>query len=79
MRTVQPTDDTPSKESVEEVSLQVADVGIQASDDFQATIVRLSGMEEQLCALKFCLENISKDDDKISFYTGFPNYVTPKI
>ena len=47
------------------VSLQVADVGVQVSDDSQATIVRLSqytfNLEEQLYALNFCLESISKD------------------
>ena len=63
--------------------LQVADVGVQVSDDSQATIVRLSktisSLEEQLHASKFCLENISKDDDKVLFYTGFPNYTALKV
>ena len=83
MGTVQRTDETSSEESDEEVSLQVADMGIQASDDLQVTMVWLSqtisSLEEQLQALKFCLENISKGDDKISFYTGFSNYSTLKI
>lgn len=82
-RPVEPTDETPSEESDEEVPLQVADVGVQASDDSQATIVRLSqaisSLEEQLHASKFCLENISDDDVKVLFYTGFPNYATLKI
>ena len=72
MRTVQLTDETPSKESDDEMSLQVADVGIQVFDDSQATIVRLpqrmSSLEEQLHASKFCLENISKDDKIIILY-----------
>ena len=79
---VEPIDETTSEES-NEVSLQVADVGVQASDDSQATIVRLSqtisNLEEQLHASKFCLENISKDDDKVLFYTGFPNYTALKV
>ena len=79
---VEPIDETTSEES-NEVSLQVVDVGVQASDDSQTTIVRLSqtisNLEEQLHASKFCLENISKDDDKVLFYTGFPNYTALKV
>ena len=79
---VEPIDETTSEES-NEVSLQVVDVGVQASDDSQTTIVRLSqtisNLEEQLHASKFCLENISKDDDKVLFYTGFSNYTALKV
>ena len=83
VRTVaEPTDDTLSEES-DKVLSQVADVGVQTSDDLQAFIVRLSqtisSLEEQLLSSKFCLENISRDDDKILFYTGFPNYATLKV
>ena len=60
---VEPIDEATSEESNEE-SLQLADVGVQVSDDSQATIVRLSqtisSLEEQLHASKFCLENICK-------------------
>ena len=79
---MEPIDEATSEESNEE-SLQLADVGVQASDDSQATIVRLSQtistLEEQLHASKFCLENICKDDDKVLFYTGFPNYAALKV
>jgi len=48
---VEPTKEE-SYEELNEVSLQVADVGVQVSDDSQATIVRLSqsisNLEEQL-------------------------------
>ena len=80
--TVEPTKEE-SYEELKEVSLQVADVGVQVSDDSQATIVRLSqsisNLEEQLYASKFCLESTSKDNDKVLFYTGFPNYTTLKV
>ena len=80
--TVEPTKEE-SYEELNEVSLQVADVGVQVSDDSQAIIVRLSqsisNLEEQLYASKFCLESISKDNDKVLFYTGFPNYTTLKV
>ena len=39
----------------------------------------MSNLEEQLFSSKFCLGNISRDDDKISFYTDFPNYATLKV
>ena len=77
--TVEPTKEE-SYEELNEVSLQVADVSVQASDDSQATIVRLSqsmsNLEERLYASKFCLESISKDNDKAS---GFPNYTILKV
>ena len=73
----------PTKEELNKVSLQVADVGVQVSDDSQATIVRLSqsisNLEEQLYASKFCLESILKDNDKVLFYNGFPKYTTLKV
>ena len=42
LRTEEHTDENLSEESDEELLLQVADVSVQASDDSQATIVRLS-------------------------------------
>ena len=44
-------------------------MGVQASNDSQATIIRLSqtifSLEQELHASKFCLGNTSNDDDKI--------------
>ena len=40
---------------------------------------KVSCLEEQLHASKFCLANICEDDNKVLFYTGFPNYATLKV
>ena len=57
-------------------------VGTQASDGLEKVIEELKGtvmqVKANLTASKFCIENISKDDQLVTFYTGFPSYATLK-
>ena len=57
-------------------------VAIQASDGSLEVIENLKGTVAQLkldaTASKFCIENISKDEQLVTFYTGFPSYATFK-
>ena len=68
-----PSANSSSKEDVEQV-----DVETQTNDDSQAVIEELKGritrLEEVIVASKFCIENVAKDDQLITFYTGFPSY-----
>ena len=86
MRVVQPVDTSPNttnEETSEEVPIQMTDAGVQVSDESKSVIAELSkkvsSLEEQLCASKFRLENICEDNNKVLFYTGFPNYTTLKV
>ena len=86
VRAVQPVDTSPNasdeEESSEEMSI-MADAEIQVSDDSKNVLAELSKkiscLEEQLHASKFCLANICEDDNKVLFYTGSPNYATLKM
>ena len=86
MRVVQPVDTSPNttdEETLEEVPIQMTDAGVQVSDESKSVIAELSkkvsSLEEQLCVSKFRLENICEDNNKVLFYTGFPNYTTLKV
>ena len=84
--TVRTIPESPSEDSDEEVSLIAEDstksVAIQASDGSLEVIEMLKGTVVQLkadiTASKFCIENISKDEQLITFYTGFPSYASLK-
>ena len=84
--TVRTIPESPSEDSDEEVSLIAEDntksLAIQASDGSLEVIEMLKGTVVQLKAditvLKFCIENISKDEQLITFYTGFPSYASLK-
>ena len=86
VRAVEPVDTSPNTSDEEESSEEMpimADAKIQVSDDSKNVIAELSKkiscLEEQLHASKFCLANICEDDNKVLFYTGFPNYATLKV
>ena len=55
---------------------------IQACDGSREVIEELKGTVAQLkadvAASKFCNENISKDEQLVTFYTGFPSYACLK-
>ena len=55
---------------------------MQASDGSQQEIKELKGtiiqLKAELVASKFCIENVSKDDQLVTFYTGFKNYAALK-
>ena len=57
-------------------------VGTQVSDGSEDLIERLKetvmNLEAKLATSKFCIENISRDDKEVIFYTGFPNYICLK-
>ena len=84
--TVRTIPESPSEDSDEEVSLIAEDstksVAIQVSDGSLEVIEMLKGTVVQLkadiTASKFCIENISKDEQLIMFYTGFPSYASLK-
>ena len=84
--TVRTIPESPSEDSDEEVSLIAEDstksVAIQASDGSLEVIEMLKGTVVQLkadiTATKFCIKNISKDEQLITFYTGFPSYASLK-
>ena len=57
-------------------------VGTQVTDGSEDLIERLKktvmNLEAKLATPKFCIENISRDDLEVTFYTGFPNYICLK-
>ena len=57
-------------------------VDLQACDGSREVIEKLKGTVAQLkadvAASKFCIENISKDEQLVTFYTGFPSYASLK-
>ena len=72
-------DEAPSKTSDEEV-LQVANVGVQASDNSQEAFAKNIQFERTTPCFKILFgKNISKDDNKVSFTQCFPNYPALKI
>ena len=86
VRAVQSVDTSPNTNDEEESSEELpimADAKIQILDDSKNVIAELSKkiscLEEQLHASKFHLANICEDDNKVLFYTGFPNYATLKV
>ena len=68
----------PSVNSSSEEDVEQVDVETQTNDDSQAVIEELKGritrLEEVIVISKFCIENVAKDDQLITFYTGFPSY-----
>ena len=66
-----------NKENVEQV-----DAETQTNDDSQAIIKELKEwimrLEEDTVASKFCIENVAKNDQLITFYTGFSSYESLK-
>jgi len=61
------------KENVKQV-----DVETQMNDDSLAVIKELkeqiTRLEEDIVASKFCIEDVAKNDQLITFYTGYPSY-----
>jgi len=75
------SDEDSDEQSSEEIPKQMIDAEIQVLDDSKNAIAELSKkiscIGEQLYASKFRFANIC-EDDKVLFYTGFPNYTTLK-
>ena len=55
--------------------MQASDGSQQEIEELKDTIIQLKA---DLAASKFCIENVSKDDQLVTFYTGFQNYATLK-
>ena len=55
--------------------MQGSDGSQQEIEELKDTIIQLKA---DLAASKFCIENVSKDDQLVTFYTGFQNYVALK-
>ena len=76
-----PSESSSEEESLGEPNTKVS-VGMQASDGSQQEIKELKGtiiqLKAELVASKFCIENVSKDDQLVTFYTGFQNYAALK-
>ena len=82
-RTIQvPSTNSDSSSSEAEIVEQLVDAETQTNDDSQAVIEEMKGritrLEEVIVDTKFCIENIAKDDQLITFYTGFPSYESLK-
>ena len=82
VRTIpEPPSESSEEESLAEPNTKVS-VGIQVSDGSQQEIEELKDtiiqLKADLAASKFCIENVSKDDQLVTFYTGFQNYATLK-
>ena len=58
-------------ESKTSVGTQVCDGSKELIEQLKETVTTL---EAKLATSKFCIENISTDDQELAFYTGFPNY-----
>jgi len=86
--TVRSIPELPSESSSEEAEESLVEldakmtVGTQVSDGLEKVIEELKGtimqVRADLTALKLCIENILKDDQLVTFYTGFPSYITLK-
>ena len=71
------SDSSSSEEDIEQV-----DAETQTNDDSQTVIEELkekiTGLEEVVVTSKFCIENVAKDNQLITFCTGFPTYESLK-
>ena len=84
--TVRTIPESLSEDSDEEASVFVEgttkSVAIQACNGSLEVIENLKGTVTQLkadaTALKFCIENSAKDEQLVTFYTGFPSYASLK-
>ena len=84
--TVRTIPESLSKDKDKKASVDVEgttkSVAIQACDGSLEVIENLKGTVAQLkadaTASKFCIENIFKDEQLVTFYTGFPSYATLK-
>ena len=76
-----PSETSDSEEDVVECESKIS-VGTQVSDGSEDLIEQLKesvmNLEAKLASSKFCIENISTDDQEVTFYTGFPNYICLK-
>ena len=61
------------------MSLQIVDVGVPASNDSHKAFLKKIKFGRATPYFEILFGNISKDDNKISFYTGFPNYAALKM
>ena len=57
------------------VAIQACDVSLEVIENLKGTVAQLKA---DATASKFCIENISKDEQLVTFYSGFPNYATLK-
>ncbi len=56
-----------------------ADIAVQTAESmssFSQLQAEVTELKQKLDSSLFRLSNISQDDQKIQFYTGFPNYST---
>ena len=54
---------------------QVTDRSEYLIDQLKETVMNLKA---KVTTSKFCIENISRDDEEVTFYTGFPNCICLK-
>ena len=57
------------------VAIQACDVSLEVIENLKGTVAQLKA---DATASKFCIKNISKDEQLVTFYTGFPSYATLK-
>ena len=77
----EPSETSGSKEDMVEYESKIS-MGTQVTDGSEDLIEWLKetvmNLEAKPATLKFCIENISSDDQEVTFYTGFPNYICLK-
>jgi len=77
-----PTETSSSKEDILDEDDCINSIGMLVNDGSKELIEQLKQtaktLEAKLTETKFCIENISKDDQDLIFYTGFSNYTSFK-
>ena len=77
-----PTETSSSEEDIPDEDDRINSIGTQVNDGSKELVEQLKEtvktLEAKLTETKFCIENISKDDQDLIFYTGFSNYTSFK-
>lgn len=76
------TETSSNEEDIPDEDDRINNIGTQANDGSKKLIEQLKEtvktLQANLSETKFCIENISKDDQDLNFYTGFTNYTSFK-
>jgi len=77
-----PTETSSSKEDIPDEGDRINNIGTKVNNGSKELIEQLKEtvktLEAELTETKFCIENISKDDQDLMFYTGFSSCISFK-
>jgi len=77
-----PTETSSSEEDILDEDDRINSIDMWVNDGSKELIEQLKEtvkiLEAKLTETRFCVENISKDDQDLIFYTGFSNYTSFK-